>query len=75
MINLNILYNTYLTSPSDARYGPTCAKEVMSIIQNSNYWCTEEGTEIYDINNFRVSQAVDGLVKYIFILIFLYIDY
>ncbi|XP_033252490.1 uncharacterized protein LOC117191831 [Drosophila miranda] len=37
--------------------------EAHDVIANSAYTCTEDGTEIYDINGFRITQAADGLVK------------
>lgn len=37
--------------------------EVNTLLQSSTYWCNEDGTEVYDINGFRISQAPDGLVR------------
>ncbi|XP_033252217.1 uncharacterized protein LOC117191469 [Drosophila miranda] len=47
----------------DSRHGPSYMAEAHDVIANSAYICTEDGTEIYDINGFRITQAADGLVK------------
>ncbi|KAM7343561.1 wurstfest [Cochliomyia hominivorax] len=47
----------------DSRHGPSYVQDANEVIQNSSYTCTDEGTEIYDINGFRITQAADGLVK------------
>ncbi|XP_033255036.1 uncharacterized protein LOC117194617 [Drosophila miranda] len=47
----------------DLRHGPSYMAEAHDVIANSAYTCTEDGTEIYDINGFRITQAADGLVK------------
>ncbi|XP_033246738.1 uncharacterized protein LOC117187906 isoform X1 [Drosophila miranda] len=47
----------------DSRHGPSYMAEARDVIANSAYTCTEDGTEIYDINGFRITQATDGLVK------------
>lgn len=33
------------------------------MLENSNFWTNEEGTENYDINGYRISQSHDGMVK------------
>ncbi|XP_033255275.1 uncharacterized protein LOC117194919 [Drosophila miranda] len=47
----------------DSRHGPSYMAEAHDVIANSAYTCTEDCTEIYDINGFRITQAADGLVK------------
>ncbi|XP_033255178.1 uncharacterized protein LOC117194804 [Drosophila miranda] len=47
----------------DSRHGPSYMAEAHDVIANSAYTCTEDGTEIYDIIGFRITQAADGLVK------------
>ncbi|XP_033254815.1 uncharacterized protein LOC117194358 isoform X2 [Drosophila miranda] len=47
----------------DSRHGPSYMAEAHDVIANSAYTCTEDGTEIYDLNGFRITQAADGLVK------------
>ncbi|XP_036332691.1 uncharacterized protein LOC118744040 [Rhagoletis pomonella] len=47
----------------DSRHGPSYVQDANEVIQNSTYSCTDEGTEIYEINGFRITQAADGLVK------------
>lgn len=56
-----MLLNLY--THSNSRHGASYVQAANEIIQNSTYACTEEGTEIYDINGFRITQAADGLVK------------
>lgn len=48
---------------NDSRHGPGCVQEAAAVVQNSVLSCSEDGTEIYEINGFRISQAADGLVK------------
>ncbi|XP_033255288.1 uncharacterized protein LOC117194936 isoform X2 [Drosophila miranda] len=48
---------------NDSRHGPSYMAEAHDVIANSAYTCSEDGTEIYDINGFRITQAADGLVK------------
>ncbi|BFG06224.1 uncharacterized protein DMAD_04779 [Drosophila madeirensis] len=47
----------------DSRHGPSYVAEAHEVIANASYSCAEDGTEIYDINGFRITQAADGLVK------------
>ncbi|XP_054736837.1 uncharacterized protein LOC129243670 [Anastrepha obliqua] len=47
----------------DSRHGPSYVQDANEVIQNSTYSCTDEGSEIYEINGFRITQAADGLVK------------
>ncbi|XP_055838705.1 uncharacterized protein LOC129906807 [Episyrphus balteatus] len=48
---------------NDSRHGPACVQEAAAVVQNSIISCSEDGTETYEINGFRISQAADGLVK------------
>lgn len=54
---------------SDSRYGPMYAEEAMATLQNANYWCNDDGTEVFDINGFRITQTADGLVKYVLVVL------
>ncbi|XP_030380201.1 uncharacterized protein LOC115628291 [Scaptodrosophila lebanonensis] len=47
----------------DSRHGPSFVPDAHEVIANSSYTCAEDGTEVYDINGFRITQAADGLVK------------
>ncbi|XP_017054098.2 LOW QUALITY PROTEIN: uncharacterized protein LOC108096752 [Drosophila ficusphila] len=47
----------------DSRHGPSFVSDAHDVIANSSYNCSEDGTEVYDINGFRITQAADGLVK------------
>ncbi|EDV35723.1 uncharacterized protein Dana_GF12329 [Drosophila ananassae] len=47
----------------DSRHGPSFLPDAHEVIANSTYNCAEDGTEVYDINGFRITQAADGLVK------------
>lgn len=48
---------------SDALLGPHTVDNALQAVQSSNIWCNDDGTDIYDINGFRISQTPDGLVK------------
>lgn len=37
--------------------------DAQEVIAKSSYSCADDGTEMYDINGFRIIQAADGLVK------------
>ncbi|XP_061399619.1 uncharacterized protein LOC133335353 [Musca vetustissima] len=47
----------------NSRHGPSYVQAANEVIQNATYSCTDDGTETYDINGFRITQAADGLVK------------
>jgi hypothetical protein len=44
-------------------YGPYFIQDAFSILQGSEYWISGKGTENFVINNIRVSQTCDGLVR------------
>jgi len=44
-------------------YGPHYIQQAISILQGSRYWISDRGTENFLINNIRVSQTSDGLVR------------
>ncbi|XP_055916019.1 uncharacterized protein LOC129948893 [Eupeodes corollae] len=48
---------------NDSRHGPACVQEAASVVQSSKLSYSEDGSETYEINGFRISQAADGLVK------------
>ncbi|XP_014279959.1 uncharacterized protein fest isoform X2 [Halyomorpha halys] len=48
---------------SESRHGQTFAIDAVNIIHGAQYWTTEEGVENWLINNVRISQAPDGLVR------------
>lgn len=48
---------------SDSRHGPSFVPDAQEVIAKSSYSCADDGTEMYDINGFRIIQAADGLVK------------
>ncbi|CAH0389490.1 unnamed protein product [Bemisia tabaci] len=48
---------------SDSRYGPAFINEAVGILQDADYWVAEDGTENWNINNVRISQTPDGLVR------------
>jgi hypothetical protein len=39
------------------------AEEAFEVAQNANFWLSEDGSEIFDVNDYRISQTVDGLVR------------
>ncbi|XP_049853107.1 uncharacterized protein LOC126334677 isoform X2 [Schistocerca gregaria] len=46
-----------------SRYGPSCSQEVISVLQNGQYWMTDDLTQNWIINGIRISQTRDGLVR------------
>lgn len=34
------------------------------IVQESRMWVTQEGSDMIEINGFKISQTTDGLVRY-----------
>jgi len=48
---------------STAQYGPSTISEAIKLLQNVQYWITEEGVENWVVNGIRVSQTSDGLVR------------
>jgi len=44
-------------------YGPYYIQEAISILQRSQSWINDKGTENFVINNVRVSQTCDGMVR------------
>ncbi|KAI4494475.1 hypothetical protein M0802_008967, partial [Mischocyttarus mexicanus] len=48
---------------SGSRHGSTCLQEAATILGASQYWVTDEGIENWIINNVRISQTPDGLVR------------
>ncbi|CAD7078019.1 unnamed protein product [Hermetia illucens] len=48
---------------NDSRHGPAYAQEATAVLQDSKFQCSEDGTEVFEINGFRISQTADGLVK------------
>ncbi|GLG98214.1 Uncharacterized protein GBIM_04812, partial [Gryllus bimaculatus] len=49
---------------NDSRHGPSYFQEAMSILQTSMFWVSDKGIENWIVNNVRVSQTEDGLVRY-----------
>jgi hypothetical protein len=54
--SLSVFYN-------ESRYGPAYIQEALSILQAAKYWITDESRENWVINNVRISQTPDGLVR------------
>lgn len=44
--------------------GTQLVNEAVSILQSGNYWLTDDYTDNWIINNVRISQTADGLVRY-----------
>ncbi|CAH0577990.1 unnamed protein product [Chrysodeixis includens] len=53
---LNVFYN-------ESRHGPSYVNEALSLLQTAQYWLTDDGIDNWIINNVRVSQTADGLVR------------
>ncbi|XP_075210361.1 wurstfest [Lycorma delicatula] len=54
--SLPIFYN-------DCRHGPLHVQEAVDTLRAAQYWTTDEGIENWIINNIRISQTPDGLVR------------
>lgn len=52
----------HYTSDTQAQ-GPQLVNEAFNHIQSATYWVNEDGTDNWIINNVRVSQTIDGLVR------------
>uniref|UniRef100_A0A0A9XDU4 Sphingosine-1-phosphate lyase 1 n=1 Tax=Lygus hesperus TaxID=30085 RepID=A0A0A9XDU4_LYGHE len=48
---------------SESRHGMAFIADAITAIQAAQYWVTDEGVENWIINNVRISQAPDGLVR------------
>ncbi|XP_012273853.1 uncharacterized protein LOC105696186, partial [Orussus abietinus] len=48
---------------SESRHGAACLQEAAAALGAAQYWVTDEGVENWIINNVRVSQTPDGLVR------------
>lgn len=63
---MNIFYEdspySYLDNPSTT-HTTHLVNEAMGILQATNCWMTEDGTTNWIINNVRISQTSDGLVR------------
>ncbi|XP_043470652.1 uncharacterized protein LOC122503939 [Leptopilina heterotoma] len=55
-ISLSVFY-------SESRHGPACVQEAAAALSSAQYWLTDEGVENWIINNVRISQTPDGLVR------------
>ncbi|XP_028130276.1 uncharacterized protein LOC114326201 isoform X1 [Diabrotica virgifera virgifera] len=63
---LNIFYEdspySYLDTPNTT-HTTHLVNEAMNVLQATNCWMTEDGTTNWIINNVRISQTADGLVR------------
>ncbi|XP_014607189.1 PREDICTED: uncharacterized protein LOC106788445 [Polistes canadensis] len=48
---------------SGSRHGSSCLQEAVTALGATQYWMTDEGVENWIINNVRISQTPDGLVR------------
>ena len=48
---------------AESRHGPACIQEAAAALSAAQYWLTDEGVENWIINNIRISQTSDGLVR------------
>lgn len=62
---LNIFYedSPYLDQNPSPTTTTQLVNDAVSVLQATNYWYTEDGTENWIINNVRISQTADGLVR------------
>ncbi|GLV41667.1 wurstfest [Carabus blaptoides fortunei] len=48
---------------NESVHGPAHVEDAKGLLQQSKYWISKEGTDNWIINQVRVSQTVDGLVR------------
>lgn len=48
---------------SDSRHGAYYMQEANSLLKATQHWITDKGTENWKINNVRVSQTPNGIVR------------
>ncbi|KAG4067069.1 hypothetical protein HA402_000060 [Bradysia odoriphaga] len=46
-----------------SRHGSMYIRDAVSVIGRSTYWCADDGTEEFHINDFRIIQTGDGVVN------------
>jgi hypothetical protein len=49
----------------ESEFGLDNLQQCMSYVQNLQYWITDDGIENWLINGIRISQAPDGMVRYV----------
>uniref|UniRef100_A0A1B6E0L1 Uncharacterized protein n=1 Tax=Clastoptera arizonana TaxID=38151 RepID=A0A1B6E0L1_9HEMI len=54
--SMNVFYN-------ESRHGPMYHKQAISYLKNAQYFCGEKGTHNWIINNIKITQSPDGLLK------------
>lgn len=60
-----VISDGHYTSEPQAQ-GPQLVNEAFNHIQAATYWVNEDGTDNWIINNVRVSQTIDGLVRFVY---------
>lgn len=48
---------------SNARIGPQYYRDAQTAMENYHFFTQDDGTQVFDIMNFRVSQTHDGMVR------------
>lgn len=48
---------------NDVRIGSYLCDQTVQVVNSSNFWLQDDGTENFDINGFRISQTRDGMAK------------
>lgn len=48
---------------NDVRIGSYLYDHATQVVNASNFWLQDDGTENFDINGFRISQTRDGMAK------------
>lgn len=44
-------------------HGPSYENQAIKEIMNHKYWPTMDGTEMHELNGFRIAQTIDGMVR------------
>lgn len=64
-----ITFEGLINFDSESRHGPSYVNEALSLLQAAQYWLTDDGIDNWIINNVRVSQTSDGLVRLRYIML------
>lgn len=50
-------------------HGPAYDNQAKKEVMNHKYWPALDGTEVHELNGFRIAQTVDGMVRYVITII------
>uniref|UniRef100_A0A1B0CGS6 Uncharacterized protein n=1 Tax=Lutzomyia longipalpis TaxID=7200 RepID=A0A1B0CGS6_LUTLO len=47
----------------ETRYGEEFVDDVLQVLRAASWWSNEDGSDLFDVNGFRITQTPDGLVR------------